>query len=229
MRATEWCCRTPSAPRRPRARAASPVPGQGQELRGQALRVVRLEEQAAARPLEHLGEGPVARLDAGDAVGEGLQEVEPLGLGVRARHGQRVETLEEGDLLRAVEGAVVAELALEAPLAQARPDSGQVATVLRGQVAGGHEPGLAEPVLAPEDAIGLGQQVQALLRGHPGEVAEDEGAGARLLGRAVPVEVDAEGHRVDPAAVEPEVPRHEVRVVLARRHEAVHRASRAAR
>jgi len=58
----------------------------------------------------------VAGLDAGDPVGERLEEVEPLGLRVGARHREDVEALEERDLLFAVEGALVAEL-------RAEPDS----------------------------------------------------------------------------------------------------------
>ncbi len=97
--------------------------------------------------------------------------------------------------------------------------------MLGEEVARRLEARVGEAAVVAEDAVGLGQEVQALLGRDAGQVADGEGpVGLLLPRRAVPVQVDADGHGVDASAVEAEVGGHEVGVVVARRHEGVHRS-----
>ena len=57
--------------------------------------------------------------------------------------------------------------------------SRQVALVLGREVAGGAQPGGAQAQFLPQDPVGLGQEVQALLRRDAREVAQREGGPRR--------------------------------------------------
>jgi hypothetical protein len=194
-----------------------------QETIGEAARVVRLEEDAAAGLFQDLREGAVPRRDDRRAAGHRLEQVKPLGLRVRAGHAEDVHVLQESDLARAVGSAVVAELVGEAPLDQVRLDAAQVTAVVRGEVSGRLETSRREPALPPEHAVGLGELMETLLGRDAGEVADDRHLARRAGDGTVPVEVDPERDVVDAVAGEAEIARHVVGVVPARRDEGVDR------
>ena len=163
----------------------------------------------------------MARLHDGHSGRERFQQVQALRLRVRARHGQHVEALQEGDLLRPVHRPVAAELALEAHGRERLRDAVEVGAVLGREVPGGLEPRRLKPQLAPHADVGRGEQVQALLGRDPRHVADREGA-ARLPMRQglETVEADPDRRRLDLAARQLEIAGHELRVVVARRDEA---------
>src|SRR4029077_13245347 len=64
----------------------------------QVLGIFGIAEQSTARRFDQLGERAMSRLNHGDAIGQGLQDVEPLRLAINGRDREYVEALKELDL-----------------------------------------------------------------------------------------------------------------------------------
>ena len=158
-------------------------------------------------------------LDDGDAVGEGLQHEEPLGLAVGGGHREHVERLEEADLAGAVDLAQVLEGAGEPPAGEPLLLLPEVRPVALGEVARGGEPHAVGPEVPGEAAEGLDQHVEPLVRTDAGEIAHRERPAFRAhggLGVAMPLEGDPERHHVEARAVEAQQLRHGVGAVAAK-------------
>ncbi len=84
----------------------------------------------------------------------------------------------------AVDGAAIDELSAEPRRAQALGNAFEVRLVFRHQVTRRDESGWRQAFLEPEDAVRVGEIVQALLGRNAGEVADGEWIARRKLRRA---------------------------------------------
>src|SRR5712692_3461314 len=187
---------------------------QGEDSLGQAGRVVRFHEDPAAGLLEDLGKCSAPRLDYRHSVRHSLQQKDSLRFVVGAGDGQDVELLQEIDFLQPVEYAPIAELVIQARVLHLAFDPAAVLPVLGSQVAGDLQRGVGILGLAPQPDVGLGQDVQALLRCYAREVSDRETGAARPQSGIVALEAHAKWHDVHLVAWDAEVTAHELRVVF---------------
>jgi len=161
---------------------------------GELSIVAGAHELSAARRLQHFNERPVPRLDRGHACRHRLQERDAFRLYVVGGHGKNVDRSQEIDLPLPIERAMVAILTREPVFLQLIRKACEVGAMLPAEIARDLEPGGGEILSLSEEAVGIDEVVEPLLRGHPGEVADRDGPAFSLdtLGEAL--QVDPQRH-----------------------------------